>query len=380
MLLSGCAELKNIPVQLYRAAFEVQKPALASARVLDAGGTEVKTLWKDRAVGAGPLTVAWDGRNEKGETLAGGQFRIVLSLRRWDLRLVGKFGGLGSTPGRFLNPQGLCAYPQGARLTVAVADTGNQRIQLLTDSGGFLQATGQLGTGDERLNQPTDVDWDGQIATVCDSQNQRLARFDSRGSYLGEVRQLTGLQTTLSTKPVLAFEDPEFIQKGGGGDFWISDPGQGILFHVTATGGILEELGNPFRLNNEGPFLVLPGAFWARNGKDRVQVLDALGNVTGTLETPFQSVDGMAAGTEGFVIVSDSKQGLLYLLDGSGRVFETLTPGEVASPGALSLWEDQLFLIAKGEHEIAHYRLEAAAPSELKKDIKVETRSLAGEK
>src|SRR5260221_2043888 len=89
--MSGCAELKSIPVQLYRAPFEIQKSGLASARVLDSEGREIQTLWKNRAVASGPLTVVWDGRNEKGETLLEGRYVIQLSLKRWNLRLLGKF-------------------------------------------------------------------------------------------------------------------------------------------------------------------------------------------------------------------------------------------------------------------------------------------------
>src|SRR4029077_12522689 len=101
----------------------------------------------------------------------------------------------------------------------------------------------------------TDVDWDGQILTVCDSQNRRLALFDSRGAYLNQVVKLSGLQTSLNNiQPILDFESPQRIHHDSGA-FWVSDSGHGILFHVTNTGGVLDEIGAKFSLNNDGPFL-----------------------------------------------------------------------------------------------------------------------------
>ena len=371
----GCAGVKAIPVRLYRVVFETKKAGLADAQLLDTAGNVVKVFWKGKAVASGALTLIWDGRDDKGETAAPGAYQAVLSIRRWDLLPVGNFGGLGSTTGRFLNPQGLCAYPQGARLTVAVADTGNQRIQILTDTGGFLQAAGEFGGGNEKLNQPTDVDWDGQILTVCDSQNHRLARFDDQGIYLGEVRQLTGLQTTSArSQAFLGFEEPRSIKKGGGATYWVSDPGKGTLVLLTGTGGVLQLLGDPFPLGNEGPFFELGGNLFIQMGLDNLQMLDANGNSVKKVKAdpPFEAIAGMTA-SEDFGVISDSQQGLLYLIDKDGGVFEALTPEGVSKPGALSLWQDRLFVIDSDQSKLFHYRLAPAPVSSLQQKITVTT-------
>lgn len=279
ILLTGCASLKGIPVRNYRVVFEIQKPGLTTGWIANAAGEKVATLWQDRALGPGPVTLLWDGRDSNGDNAPPGEYRGVLSLRRWELKAEGAFGGLGSTTGRFLSPQGLCAFPQGSRLTVAVADTGNNRVQLLTDTGGFLQAAGDFGSGIEKLSQPTAVDWDGQFLTVCDSQNHRLARFDPQGNYLGEVRQLTGLQTTITRQTIpTAFEEPKNIKKDSGDSFWVSDPGQGMMFLLTSTGGILKFLGNPISLGQEGPFYILNDNFFLQTRNDQIEVLDQEGN------------------------------------------------------------------------------------------------------
>jgi len=357
-ILGGCAEIKITSGLHYHSQFVLRQGGLVTAKVINGAGVEVQTLFKDKAFGGGSSTINWDGRGADGQTLAFGNYSVVLTEQQITLKPVCHFGGLGATPGRFLNPEGLCAYPQGSRLTVAVADTGNQRVQILTDTGGFLQATGQLGTGDGNLNQPTGVCWDGQILTVCDSQNRRLARFDERGIYLGEILQMTGLQTSISTKAILDFQDPVFIQKGSGDDFWVADSGYGVLFHMTSTGGVLEEWGNPFPLALEGPFLQINGNFWVQSDHNQIQVINSTGNVTDRLklDPPSQAVGGMAA-TPNYGIISDPNQDLLYFVDGDGKTFETSVPSSVTQPTALSLWEDQLFLIDASNHEVFHFQL-----------------------
>ncbi|HJT25621.1 MAG TPA: FlgD immunoglobulin-like domain containing protein, partial [bacterium] len=322
----GCAGLKPIPLRVYHLTFTLDQPALATAMVVDSEGNEVAVLWSNKAVSAGVLKVDWDGRDKDGKDVAPGSYRVLVSPIRYDLKPLGNFGGQGATPGRFLNPEGLCAYPQGARLTVAVADTGNNRVQLLTDQGGFLQSAGDFGSGEEALNHPTDVDWDGQILTVCDSQNHRLALFDGKGSFLSQVVKLTGLQTSLGgAPPVLDFQDPQCLRHDAGA-FWVSDAGHGILFHVTNTGGVLDEIGAKFPLANDGPFLPVGGDFWVKTGRAQVQIVDSNGNVLDEVKAdpPFKNVSGFAASAQNFNLISDTDNGLLYLVDNNGRVFESL--------------------------------------------------------
>jgi hypothetical protein len=54
-------------------------------------------------------------------------------------RVLSRFGGSGSTPGRFLQPSGIGVGRQGA---VWVADSGNDRIQKVSASGRPLAQLG----------------------------------------------------------------------------------------------------------------------------------------------------------------------------------------------------------------------------------------------
>jgi hypothetical protein len=372
-ILQGCAGLKPIPARIYHALFALDQPALATARLTDARGNEITVLWSNKAVPAGAVTVDWDGRDKDGKNAAPGLYRITFSASRFGLKPLVSFGGQGATPGRFLDPEGLCAYPQGARLTVAVADTGNNRVQLLTDQGGFLQSAGDFGTGDEALNQPTDVDWDGQILTVCDSQDRRLVLFDDRGDFLSQVVKLSGLQTSVGAlPPVLDFENPQCLRHDAGA-FWVSDAGHGILFQVTNTGAVLNEIGAQFPLNNDGPFLPVGEGFWVKTGRNQVQAVDSNGNSQGEIKAdpPFKNVTGFAASSQSFNLISDQENGLVYLADNSGGVFEALSPEGAAHPGAMSLWEDQLFVADPDQNEVFHYQVVPQKLPEAQREIQV---------
>lgn len=363
-LVCGCASIKSVPTPAYRTQINVEEAGLAMVQVVDGQKKMVKELFRDKAVDKGLLDVPWDGTDADGKAVGEGNYRVVVTVHHWKLEALGNFGGLGASQGRFVNPKGLSAANQGVRVTVAVADTGNNRIQLFTDSGSFLQEISQFGLGDERLNQPTDVDWDGQIITVCDSQNRRLARFDSTGAFLGQVNQLTGFPTSPSNPIHLDFQDPVNIQREGG-SFWVSDPGYGLIELMTNTGGLVQQMGQTVSLGNDGPFIKwIGGDIWFKSGRERVVRIDTNGNDLGDLKVvpAFQSVNGFGLSPKGFVVISDSAQGLLYLFDGEGKCFQTLPSGNCRKPGGMSILDDHLFVIDEDQNKVFHYRLEEDGP------------------
>ena len=94
-------------------------------------------------------------------------------------------GEPGSEPGDFDGPQAVAVSPITGN--VFVADTANNRIVVLSPSGGFIGAFGQLGSGDGRLHTPTGVALDaaGRVYVV-DSFNNRIEVFSESGQYLAK--------------------------------------------------------------------------------------------------------------------------------------------------------------------------------------------------
>jgi hypothetical protein len=106
------------------------------------------------------------------------------------------FGSLGTTPGRLNQPRGMVASSR----RLYVADTGNHRIQVFSLAGVHIFSLGRLGSEPGLFNQPKDVtlSQDGTLAIVADTGNHRVQTFtihgvlrDSFGSYgqkPGELR------------------------------------------------------------------------------------------------------------------------------------------------------------------------------------------------
>jgi RHS repeat-associated protein len=88
----------------------------------------------------------------------------------------------GSGNGQFAEPKGLTIDSKG---NLWIADTGNNRIQELSSSGGFIRAFGTEGTGNGQLKAPQGVAIDSKgNAWVADGSNNRIEEFNEKGEYV----------------------------------------------------------------------------------------------------------------------------------------------------------------------------------------------------
>jgi ABC-type Fe3+ transport system permease subunit/DNA-binding beta-propeller fold protein YncE len=88
------------------------------------------------------------------------------------------FGKVGSGPGDFNRPEGLCVDAQDR---LYVADSCNHRIQIFSSDGKFIRAYGRAGSGKGQLSYPYDicVDKAGR-QYVCEFGNSRIQIFDAQ--------------------------------------------------------------------------------------------------------------------------------------------------------------------------------------------------------
>jgi len=102
-----------------------------------------------------------------------------------------QFGKRGSKTGQFTNPQGIVVNAKGI---IYVADTGNNRIQIFNSDGIFLSSFGQRSEGKKgepleqgSFNMPTALtkDSEGNIYVV-DTGNNRVQVFNENGQYITE--------------------------------------------------------------------------------------------------------------------------------------------------------------------------------------------------
>ena len=97
-------------------------------------------------------------------------------------RFVGFLGSSGAGPGEFRSPTGIAIGPGSE---VYVADTGNNRIQVLAPDGAFLRQWGEPGEGPAQFERPIDIAIgpDGSVY-AADFELDRVQRFTADGELL----------------------------------------------------------------------------------------------------------------------------------------------------------------------------------------------------
>jgi len=134
---------------------------------------------------------------------------------------ITKWGSQGSADGQFKSPKGVAVDASG---NIYVADTGNDRVQKFTDSGGFILKWGSEGSGDGQFDGPHDVAVDGAgNIYVTDYNNHRVQKFTSsfsfilkwggQGSYDGQFRNPDFLAVDAVGRVYVADTDNHRVQK-----------------------------------------------------------------------------------------------------------------------------------------------------------------------
>jgi len=127
------------------------------------------------------------------------------------------FGSFGGGEGQFRSPQGLAISKDGL---VAVADTGNHRVQLFDLQGGFLRQWGELGIQRTQFNRPQGIDLDESWIYLADTGNDRVLVFDRSGSF---VTQFGGVAASGGQQREDALSHPEDVATDAGGLVFIAD-------------------------------------------------------------------------------------------------------------------------------------------------------------
>jgi DNA-binding beta-propeller fold protein YncE len=139
------------------------------------------------------------------------------TLELGDIRV---FGREGTGPGQFKEPHGIAISPAGE---IAVADTGNKRVQLLNANGQFLR---EIKAGREPLLQPMAVTYNrnGELV-VLDSERATIERFGPDGRVLSTIDKLGYF--------------PRGMNLDKDGNYLVADTGGSRVIRVSPTGQVL---------------------------------------------------------------------------------------------------------------------------------------------
>lgn len=116
-----------------------------------------------------------------GQPLTGSPWSIQASPHQY--KSVFWFGSLGQQPGQFCMPGGISINDNTGN--IAIADYGNNRIQLFSPDGSFLRAIGQ-GSGAERLFEPISVAFNRSNEVIIIG-SRKMISFTESGHFIKNI-------------------------------------------------------------------------------------------------------------------------------------------------------------------------------------------------
>jgi DNA-binding beta-propeller fold protein YncE len=274
--------------------------------------------------------------------------------------IIGQGGGGNA---EFTRPQGLAVDPEGR---VYVADTGNDRIQLLDADGRFLARAGGFGWDTGQFNKPTDLCVNNNLETwVVDSRNRRLQQFDARLNLVAVYRpqDYAAADATFGTLYGIG------LARDGG--LYVSDPENETIYQFNPFGDLRAAFASFGRGQShvQGPAALSVdrrGTIYVCDYiAGRVTVFDPFGNFmlyigAGELDGPY----GVAVDDDGLVYVADTRHHRVVVFDATGGVAATLGamgsgPASFSEPHDVAVtWDGYLYVADTGNNRIQKFRVD----------------------
>jgi YD repeat-containing protein len=150
---------------------------------------------------------------------------------------VGQFGESGTGNGQFANPDGIAANPNTG--TLFVGDPGNSRVEEFSRTGTYISQFGTAGSGAGQVKEPVGVTVDalGQIFVV-DSGNARVEAWES-------VPQAPVYTTQFGSAGSEAgqLEEPRGDAVDAHGDVWVAEYKSDRISEFSAAGVFMKTVG-----------------------------------------------------------------------------------------------------------------------------------------
>jgi len=242
--------------------------------------------------------------------------KVELPHYLWDI------GGLGQGNGQLKGPEDVAAMSGG---TVAVADTGNSRVQLFTSEGSLVRVIGRFGSSEGYFKKPGGIAaGDGLDSNiyVADTMNNRIQILSADGSVVSAFGQIGSSIGKLSNPSGIAVDSEGLIYVADTGNDRIqmfSQNGSAVLAFGKRGSGMVGEFMGPAGVALDGrDFLYV-----ADQDNNRVQTMHSstLSLAPKDLLKPF----GTAIGPKGELYVSNTgKHQIIVLNKSNGSILGTL--------------------------------------------------------
>jgi len=243
------------------------------------------------------------------------------------------WGTIGNTDGQLNSPTSILAE----KSLVHVSDAGNSRIVTFDNDGNFIRNWGNSGINYQSVQNPTDIAVDDSgIYYVSDGNQNKIIKFNTNGTYVGEINSiLTASAKFSSIESITVHDDDAFLLSSTNNRILNFHSTGGFLKSFGTTGDGDKQLQNPTSLE----FADNDNLFVADSQNNRVLVLNTAGEYVAKWGTfgnglgEFNKMTGIDVDSNGNIWVADSGNRIQKFTSLS-NVDETNVPGWVKNNSA----------------------------------------------
>ncbi|MBI4655891.1 MAG: VCBS repeat-containing protein [Elusimicrobia bacterium] len=286
-------------------------------------------------------------------------------------KLILSLGQKGNGPGEFNNPSYIAIEkspsnpPLGKGETGGfwVSDTNNDRIQKFDSSGTYITEISAWETEEgegkgkktKKFNKPTGVAVDDQENLwVADRNNDRVIKFSSTGAYI----------TSLNAQ----FNKPHGLAIDSGNNLWVADRNNDEVKKFSPEGNLLLTINTGIDLDFNKPHGAiavdeLNQVYITDRNNDRVLIYDSSGNFIRQLgdSNQFNKPDGIFTNALAYVYVTDSNNSRIQKFDPYGNAILVFDKGTnetetLNHPAGVTIdAEGNLFVVDSNNSKVKKY-------------------------
>ena len=165
------------------------------------------------------------------EHIRGSPFDVQVKSRQF--RPVLSFGEFGPSAGQLVSPWGLAVNERNG---IAVAEAGNDRVQVFSSDGTPVRAFGRKGDKQGEFNLPSCIAFDtNSNIIVGDSDNHRVQVFSEQGEHLNQFGEQGSLDYQLNS--------PRGVSVDRDGNIIVADSGNKLIKIFSPGGQFLRKIG-----------------------------------------------------------------------------------------------------------------------------------------
>jgi len=284
---------------------------------------------------------------------AGIQYVCAQDIQFQFIRAIGKSG---LYQGEFIKPQGIAVDISGR---IYVADTGNNRIQLLLQDSSVYKVYGGFGKDISQFDGPVSV-WagDGLYVCIADKNNHRIVILDRVLNYISQIDGRSSADQSLN------FRYPMSAARSSSGELFILDSENKRVIRYNAGGIPINSFGGN---SSAGPPLRLPiklvlfetQMIYISDGAQRAVIAyDYFGNYRGLIgQKILQTPAGLTVSDKGDIILCDSSRRQVIIFNPSGRILGTLMYTTITNPVDVAFYNNALYVLNNGENTILIFKM-----------------------